>query len=134
MFLFPIEEPDILIQGENEILCGGTARFEAKVKNVESSCWSITWQKHREDVFKRIDTNMERYTGSTKKILVINDVSKKDEGEYQAVLRFESNGPDYKSRNTIRLHAIGGTVVNKTKYYISYIRSKYIKSDLSSTT
>lgn len=115
MFLFVKDEPDIFIQGENEILCGGTARFEAEVKNVESSCWSITWQKHRGDVFKRIDTNMGRYSGSTKKTLVINDVCKEDGGEYQALLSFESKGPDYKSRNTIRLHAIGGTVVNKTK-------------------
>lgn len=88
------------------------------MKSVESSCWSITWQKHRGDVFKRIDTNMGRYSGSTKKTLVINNVCKEDEGVYQAVLSFESNGPDYKSRNTIRLHAIGGILVDKMKYHI----------------
>lgn len=113
LFLFVIDEPDIFIQGENEILCGGTARFEADVKNVESSCWSITWQKRRGGVIKCIDTNMEKYSGSTKKKLVIRSVCKEDEGEYQAVLSFESNGPEYKSRNIIRLHAIGGILVNK---------------------
>lgn len=88
------------------------------MKNVESSCWSITWQKHRGDVIKRIDTNMEKYSGSTKKKLVINSVCKEDEGEYQAVLSLESNGPVYKSRNTIRLHAVGGILVNEIKPYI----------------
>lgn len=51
---------------------------------------------------------MEKYSGSTKRKLVIKSVSKEDEGEYQAVLSLESNGPEYKSRNIIRLHAIGG--------------------------
>lgn len=78
------------------------------MKKVESSCWSITWQKRRGDVIKCIDTNMEKYSGSTKRKLVIKSVSKEDEGEYQAVLSLESNGPEYKSRNIIRLHAIGG--------------------------
>lgn len=82
------------------------------MKNIESSCWSITWQKRRGDVIKCIDTNMERYIGSTKNAFVINSVSKEDEGEYQAVLSLGSNGPDYKSRNTIRLHAIGGKLVH----------------------
>lgn len=78
------------------------------MKNVESSCWSITWQKRRGDIIKRIDTDIGRYSGSTKKTLVIKDVCKEDEGKYQAFLSLESNGPDYKSRNTIRLYAIGG--------------------------
>lgn len=119
------DEPAIFIQGENEICCGGTARFEADVKNVESSCWSITWQKRRGDVIKRIDTNMGRYSGSAKKTLVINSVCKEDEGEYQAALSLESNGPEYKSRNIIRLHAIGGKSVNKNKYK-SYYREKMV--------
>lgn len=82
------------------------------MKNVESSCWSIAWQKRRVDIIKRIDTNMGRYSGSTKKTLVINSVSKEDEGEYQAILSFESNGPEYKSRNTIFMHVIKGKLVN----------------------
>lgn len=81
------------------------------MKKVESSSWSIKWQKRRGGVIKCIDTNMEKYNGSRKKILVINFVCKEDEGEYQAVLSLESNGPEYKSRNTIFLHAVGGKLV-----------------------
>lgn len=58
---------------------------------------------------------MEKYSGSTKKTLVINSVCKENEGEYQATLSFESNGPEYKSRNTIRLYVIGGKLVNKNE-------------------
>lgn len=78
------------------------------MKKVESSCWSVAWQKQRGDVIERINTRMERYSGSTKKKLVIKTVCKEDEGEYQAVLSLESNGPYYTSRNTIRLHVLGG--------------------------
>lgn len=92
---------------------GDTAYFEADVKKADSSCWSITWHRRRGDDIKCIDTTVEKYSGSTKRTLVINDVCKEDEGEYQALLSFESKGPDYKSRNTIRLHVIGGKVVNK---------------------
>lgn len=101
------DEPEIFIQGENETICGDTVHFEADVKKVESSCWSITWQKRRRDVIKCIDTEMEKYCCSTKKTLVIKDVTKEDEGEYQALLLLESKGPEYKSRNTIRLHVVG---------------------------
>lgn len=106
---FISDKPDIIIKGENEIICGGTAKFEADVNNVESSCWSIRWQRCRGDDVKRIDTTMKKYSGSTKRKLVIYDVCKEDEGEYQALLSLESNGPEYKSRNTVRLYAVGGT-------------------------
>lgn len=115
---FISDEPAIFIQGENETICGDTVHFEANVKRVKSSCLSITWQKRRGDVIKCIDTSMERYSGSTKKKLVIQSVCKEDEGEYQAVLSLESNGPEYKSRNTIRLHVIGGKLVNELIYNI----------------
>lgn len=118
LFFFFKDEPDIFIQGENEIICGDTARFKADVKNVESSCWSITWQKRRGDVIQCIDTNLEKYSGSTKRKLVIQSVCKEDKGEYQAALLLESNGPEYKSRNSIRLHVIGGKLVNKIKHII----------------
>lgn len=78
------------------------------MENVKSSSWTITWQKRRGDVIKCIDTSMEKYWGSTKKKLVIKSVCKEDEGDYQAVLSFESNGPDYKSKNTIRLYVLEG--------------------------
>lgn len=113
VFIFKQDRPVIYIQGENEILCGGTAQFEADVKNVESSSWSVAWQKRREDVIKWIDTSLEKHNGSTKRKLVINSLCKKDEGEYQAFLTLQSDGPDYKSRNTIRLHVIGGKPINE---------------------
>lgn len=83
------------------------------MKNVESSCWSITWQKRRGDDIKCIDTNLGRYNSSAKKTLVIKSVCKEDEGDYQAFLSLDSNGPDYKSRNKIRLYAIGGKCLMK---------------------
>lgn len=86
------------------------------MKKVESSYWTIKWQKRIGDVIKCIDTSAKRYSGSTKKKLVIKFVNKEDEGEYQAVLSLESNGPDYKSRNTICLHVIGGKLVNDIEH------------------
>lgn len=102
------DEPDISIKGENEKRCGETALFEANVEKVKSSSWSITWHKRRGKVIECIDTNMKKYSDSTKTKLVIKSVCKEDEGEYQAVLSFESNGPDYKSKNTIPLYVLKG--------------------------
>lgn len=107
------------MKGKNEIIYGDTAQFEADVKKVESSCWSIRWQKRIGLDIKCLDTNTEKYNGSTKKKIVINSVCKEDEGEYQACLSLESNGPEYKSRNTIRLHVIGGNV-RKKNTHITY--------------
>lgn len=70
---------------------------------------------------------MEKYSGSTKGKIVINSVCNEDAGEYQAVLSFESNGPDYKSRNTIRLHVIGGILVITKKRSIFQILGRYTK-------
>lgn len=116
--MFFLDEPEITIRGLNEIVCGGKAEFEADVKKVETSCWSITWQKRNGDVIKCINTDLdkEKYGGSTKRKLVIPSVCKEDEGVYQAILSFESNGPEYKSRNTILLHAIGGKLVNIVRH------------------
>lgn len=133
-FFFFKDRPDIYIQGENEILCGDTARFEADVKNVESSSWSVTWRKCRGDVIKCIDTSMEKYRDSTKRKLVINSLSKEDEGEYQAFLTLESNGPDYKSRNTIHLHVIGGKLINELKRQILERRNTHINMHLKKHT
>lgn len=92
---------------------GDTAHFEADVKKADSSCWSITWHRRRGDDIKCIDTSVEKYSGSTTRKLVIKNVCKEDEGEYQVLLSFESKGPDYKSRNAIRLHVIGGILINE---------------------
>lgn len=96
------------------------------MKKADSSCWSITWHRRRGDDIKCIDISVKKYSGSTKRTLVIKSVCKEDEGEYQALLSFESKGPDYKSRNTIRLHVIGGKVVNKIIIFFS-ILGRYIK-------
>lgn len=61
---------------------------------------------------------MEKYRDSTKRKLVIKELSKEDEGEYQAFLTLESNGPEYKSKNTIRLHVIGGKPIDALKRQI----------------
>lgn len=102
------DEPDISIIGENEKKCGETAIFEANVEMVKSSNWNIAWYKRKGNVSECIDTSTEKYWGSTKTKLVIKSVCKEDEGEYQAVLSFESNGPDYRSKNTIRLYVLEG--------------------------
>lgn len=95
------------------------------MKKADSSCWSLTWHRRRGDDIKCIDTSVEKYRGSTKRTLVINSVCKEDEGEYQALLSFESKGPDYKSRNTIRLHVIGGKVVNEILIKFSIFRKMH---------
>lgn len=123
------DQPDISISGENEKNYGDTALFEANVEKVKSPSWSITWQKHRGNVIERIDTSTEKYRGSTKRRLVIKSVCKEDEGEYQAVLSFESNGPDYKSKNTIRLYVFGGKHQVATFLKNTYISLESINNE-----
>lgn len=104
-------EPEIFLKGEDRVFCGNTARLEANVKNVEFSCWRFTWQKRTEkSILECIDTNQEIYKGSTNIILLIQNVRKEDEGEYQAVISREVNGIEYRiSSNIIYLMALGGT-------------------------
>lgn len=98
----------------DEVICGDTALFEADVKTADLSHWSIIWQRLKGDTINCIDTNKKEYRGSTNRILVINSVCKDDEGKYQVVLSRESNGPVYKSKNSIRLRVLGGNkVINK---------------------
>lgn len=105
---FFLDEPDISIKGENKKKYGETALFEASVEKVEFLSWSITWRKRRGNVIECIDTSTEKYSDSTKRSLVIKSVCKEDEGEYQAVLSLVANGPEYKSKNTIRLNVFEG--------------------------
>lgn len=93
-------------------------RFEADVKTAELSHWSIIWQRLKGDTITCIDTNKKEYMGSTNRIIVIKSVCKDDEGEYWVVLSRESIGPYYKSKNSIRLHVLGG---NK---FINHIKHK----------
>lgn len=97
----------------DEVICGDTARFEADVKSAELSHWSIIWQRRKGDTIACIDTNKKEYRGSTNRILVIQSVCKDDEGEYEVVLSQESIGPIYKSKNSIRLHVLGGNKINR---------------------
>lgn len=93
-------------------MCGGTVRFEADAKNLGFSCWQFTWQKRTGNSLECIDTNQEKYKGSSNIILLIQNVSKEDKGEYQAVLSLEWNGIEYKiSSNSVYLHVLGGTSI-----------------------
>lgn len=90
--------------------CGNIARLEAVVKNVNSNQGSMTWQKRRGNIIKIIDKSREKYSGSTNKKLVIQNVCKEDEGEYYAILKRNMNGYDYtRSENTIQLNVLEGT-------------------------
>nr|XP_034321578.1 uncharacterized protein LOC105323062 [Crassostrea gigas] len=101
------DEPEVVIEGKDEILCGDLARFVAVLKP-DSSCWSITWQKRRGKVTETIDTSTKMFSGSTNRKLVIQSVCKEDEGEYQVLLSHESNQNGYlKCGNTICLHVFG---------------------------
>lgn len=112
------DEPEISLKGEDRVMCGGTARFEANAKNVEFYCWQFTWQKRTGNSIECIDTNQKKYKGSSSKILLIQNVSKEDEGEYQTVISRGANGIGYRiSSNTVYLHAKGG------KSIICFIRN-----------
>lgn len=107
-FLFS-DEAGFSIKGEDKVICGGITQIEAEVKGIETACRAITWQKRKGKDFEDINTQDEKYTGSTNKILVIQSVCKEDEGDYRAVLSLASNENDHeKSRNTIRLTVLGG--------------------------
>lgn len=113
---FIAAEPEVFLKGKDRVVCGDTARFDADVKNVEFSCWRFTWQKLKgNSMLGCIDTNQKKYKGSINKILLIQNVSKEDEGEYQAVISREANGIEYRiSSNIVYLHAIGGTRIKYT--------------------
>lgn len=115
--LYLIDQAEIMITGEEEVLCGDETHFEATVKGTEASEYTITWQKRKGLITERIDTNKEKYRKSTGKKMVIQSMCKDDEGEYQAVLTKEINGNDFKvSSNKIWLHALGGKVLEKISF------------------
>lgn len=106
IWFFFSDDADFSIKGENKVICGGITKFEAKVRKTESVCRSITWQKLKGYDFEDINTQNEKYSGSTNRILVIQSVRKEDEGEYRAVLTIKTDHE--KSSNTILLHVLGG--------------------------
>lgn len=100
------DEPDILITGEDRVVCGDSARFDAEVKRAQLSEWSITWQKKTDDITIKINTSDKKYKGSSRRQLVIQSVCKDDKAEYQAIL---SNGSKLNIiSNIIYLQALGG--------------------------
>uniref|UniRef100_A0A8W8J3T1 DZIP3-like HEPN domain-containing protein n=1 Tax=Magallana gigas TaxID=29159 RepID=A0A8W8J3T1_MAGGI len=100
-----IDEPDILIKGEDRVVCGDSARFDAEVKRAQLSEWSITWQKKTDDITIKINTSDKKYKGSSRRQLVIQSLCKDDEAEYQAIL---SNGSKLNIiSNIIYLQALG---------------------------
>lgn len=110
------DRPEIFIKGEDRVICGRAARFDANVKNADLSFWQVTWEfeKHTETGKQCIDTSTEKYSESTKEILNIKSVCLEDEGKYQAVLTQESNGNEYTvSSNSICLHVLEGKVLLK---------------------
>lgn len=100
----------MFIEGDDEVTFGNIARFEAVVKNVDSNQSTIKWQKRRGNFIEIIDKSRGKYSGSTNKKLVIQNVCKEDEGEYYAYLQRDINGNDYtRSRNSIQLNVLGGS-------------------------
>lgn len=109
-----LEEPHIVIKGEDEVVCGCTANFKAEVKKIDLSRWLIKWQKLNGLITEIINTSKEKYTGSTDTQLVIQSVCKEDEGKYQAVILQESKGIENRlSSNIICLHVVEGILFLK---------------------
>lgn len=102
------DEQEVVIKGDDEVICGETACFEADIENVDSS-QSIRWRKRNGRLIEWIDKSTRKYSGSNNRKLVIQDVCKEDEGEYCAILSGDINGNEYENirRNTICLHIIG---------------------------
>lgn len=84
-----IDEPEITIKGDEEVICGKTAYFEAEY--TESSNWSLSWQKFRGGTIQQLDMNVDKYCDSTNRKLIIHHVCKEDEGNYRAALSHVPN-------------------------------------------
>jgi hypothetical protein len=101
--------PCITIHGENKVLCGSVACFEADVEQLPmTNPWTLTWQRASGDTTKEIDTRAEKYKDSNHRQLVVQGVSKADEGVYQAVL---SRRNLKVVSNAIVLFATGGNLI-----------------------
>uniref|UniRef100_K1QM70 Uncharacterized protein n=1 Tax=Magallana gigas TaxID=29159 RepID=K1QM70_MAGGI len=78
------DEPEVVIEGKDEVLCGDLARFVAVLKP-DSSCWSITWQKRRGKVTETIDTSTKKFSGNAPGVSFENTENKKDGTERYVV-------------------------------------------------
>lgn len=86
------DEPVILIDGAEEVICESTIRFKVNVESANTTEWSVNWQRNRTGATELIGIRNKKYLGSHDRQLVINCVEKEDEGKYQAFLSRESNG------------------------------------------
>lgn len=75
-----------------EALCGNTIQLNADVHPAIGPEWLVNWQKNRTGAEEPINISCRKYCGSHSRQLVINCVSKKDEGRYQAFLSREFYG------------------------------------------
>lgn len=113
------DEPTVSITGNENAIWGENVAFKAIVTNTDSSCWSLTWQKTRENVTETININRDKYLGSNDRKLVITSVSQEDMWIYQAVL--SRNGSEKKQKifsNDILLKILGGTFFTRLKNQI----------------
>ncbi|XP_062585754.1 B-cell receptor CD22-like, partial [Saccostrea cucullata] len=76
--------PAITIQGYLEVVCGETACIKAEIQQEHS--WSTTWYRVTGGTLKQIDSDTNKYAKTTNRKLVIQRVSKDDQGEYQAII------------------------------------------------
>lgn len=52
--------PGVWITGNDEVICGYTAKIKAKVKRSSPSCLAIAWQKRRGNLVEIIDTTQQK--------------------------------------------------------------------------
>lgn len=59
------DERAIRIKGNEEVICGNSAIFDAEVEQAEHFCLPIIWQRRRGKWVEIIDPTLEKYSGST---------------------------------------------------------------------
>lgn len=90
------DEPVILINGLEEVICGSTIRLMINVEPANTTEWLVNWQKNRTGATELISIRNKKYISSHDRQFVINCVEREDEGKYQASLSRESNGKIHK--------------------------------------
>lgn len=90
------DEPVILINGPEEVICGSTIRLMVNVEPANTTEWLVNWQKNRTGATELISIRNKKYIGSHDRQLVINCVEREDKGKYQAFLSRKSNGKIHK--------------------------------------
>lgn len=90
------DEPVMLINGPEEVICGSTIRLMVNVEPANTTEWLVNWQKNRTGATELISIRNKKYISSHDRQLVINCVEREDEGKYQAFLSRESNGNIHK--------------------------------------